>query len=140
MTEATKEEFYQRLADAPYAARGFFETVEARFHGRNSAQVHFTHTNGIDMRLAIPKELTRTGKLRNFATMYWQVRNSAIHSRIFLTPEELRNFGFPNAVSPKSSTEPLEAEMHLNEDFWRYKSEDFGRFLEASHIKMLAQY
>ena len=140
MTEATREEFYQRLDDAPYAAKGFFETIEARFGPRNSALVHFTHTNGIDMRIAVPKEMTKTGKLRNFATMYWQVKNRVIHSRIFLTPEELANLGFPGAEEPKSSTEPLNAELRLSEDFWRYKAEDFGRYLEAAHIKMLAQY
>lgn len=139
MSEATREEFYQRLEDAPYAVRGFFETVETRFGPRNTADVHFTHTNGVDMRIAVPKELTKTGKLRNFATMYWQVKNRAIHSRIFLTPDELANLGFPEAKVPSSSTEPLTAELQLSEDFWRYKAEDFSRYLEAAHIKMLAQ-
>ena len=139
MSEATREEFYQRLDDAPYAVKGFFETIEARFGSRNSAKVHFTGTDGGDMRIAVPKELTATGKLRNFATMYWQVRNRVIHSRIFLTPEELANLGFSGAEEPKSATEPLDAELRLDEDFWRYKAEDFGRYLEAAHIKMLAQ-
>jgi len=140
MAAVTREDFYERLSDAPFAAKGFFETIEERFSGRNSADVHFTGTNGGDMRIAIPKELTNTGKLRNFATLYWQGRNRAIHSRILLTPEELANLGFPGATVPKSSTEPLDAELHLTEDFWRYKAEDFGRYLEVAHIKMLAQY
>ncbi|MCE8525788.1 hypothetical protein KBY23_10990 [Ruegeria pomeroyi] len=139
MSEATREEFYQRLDDAPYAVKGFFETIEARFGQRNSVLVHFTHAHGIDMRIAIPREMTNTGQIRNFATMYWQVRNRVIHSRIFLTPEELANLGFSGAEEPKSSTEPLNAELRLSEDFWRYKAEDFGRYLEAAHIKMLAQ-
>ena len=92
------------------------------------------------MRIAIPKELTNTGRLRNFATLYWQVQNRAIHTRTLLTPEELANLGFPGAKAPKSSTEPLEAELHLTEDLWRNNAEDFGRCLEAAHIKMLAQY
>ncbi|GAB5431031.1 MAG: hypothetical protein EpisKO_04010 [Epibacterium sp.] len=139
MSEATRDEFYQRLDDAPYAVRGFFETIETRFEPRNSAIVHFTRTNVIDMRIAIPREMTNTGRIRNFATMYWQVKNRVIHSRIFLTLEELVNLGFSGAEEPKSSTEPLNAELRLSEDFWRYKAEDFGRYLEAAHIKMLAQ-
>ena len=90
------------------------------------------------MRVAVPKGLTKTGKLRNFATMYWQVKNHAIHSRIFLTPEELTNLGFPCAREPASSTEPLNAQLRLAEDFWQNKAEDSGRNLEAAHIKMLA--
>ena len=136
----TREEFYEGLADAPFAAKGFFETIEARFEGRNSADVHFTGTNGGDMRIAIPKGLTTTGKLRNFATLYWQVRNRAIYSRILLTPEELANLGFPGATVPKDSKEPLDADLHLTEDFWRNKAENFGHCLEAAHIKMLAKY
>lgn len=140
MGEILREEFYERLSDAPFAAKGFFETIEERFKGRNTADVHFTGTNGGDMRIAIPKELTNTGRLRNFATLYWQVQNRAIHTRTLLTPEELANLGFPGAKAPKSSTEPLEAELHLTEDLWRNNAEDFGRCLEAAHIKMLAQY
>ena len=48
---ATKEEFYQTLDGAPYAARAFFEAVEAQFANRNSVFVHFTNTNGGDLRL-----------------------------------------------------------------------------------------
>jgi len=139
MSKATREEFYQRLEGAPYAAQGFFETIETRFEPRNSALVHFTHTNVVDMRIAVPQQMKKTGQDRNFATMYWQVNNRVIHSRIFLTPEELANLGFSGAEEPKSSTEPLNAELRLSEDFWRYKAEDFSRYLEAAHIKMLAQ-
>lgn len=71
MGEILREEFYERLSDAPFAAKGFFETIEERFKGRNTAFVHFTGTNGGDMRIAIPKQLTNTGRLRNFATLYW---------------------------------------------------------------------
>lgn len=140
MAAITREEFYGKMSDAPFAARGFFETIEARFEGRNSAFVHFTGTNNGDMRIAIPKELTNTGQIRNFATLYWQVQNRAIQSRILLTPEELSSLGFPGASVPKSSTEPLDADLHLTEDFWRNKAEDFGRCLETAHIKMLAKY
>jgi hypothetical protein len=91
------------------------------------------------MRIAIPKELTNTGRLRNFATLYWQVKNQAIHLRILLTPEELANLGFPGAKVPSGSREPLDADLHLTEDFWRYKAEDFGHYIEAARIKMLAQ-
>ena len=52
----------------------------------------------------------------------------------------LANLGFPDAIVPKSETEPLDADLHLTENFWRNKAEDFGRCLEAAHIKMLAKY
>jgi hypothetical protein len=139
MAGVTREEFYERLCDAPHAVRNFFETIEERFVGRNTAFVHVIGTNVGDMRIAIPKELTNTGRLRNFATLYWQVKNQAIHLRILLTPEELANLGFPGAKVPSGSREPLDADLHLTEDFWRYKAEDFGHYIEAARIKMLAQ-
>jgi hypothetical protein len=137
---ATKEQFYRTLDGAPYAARAFFENIEARFSGRNTAFVHHTRTNGGDMRVAIPKELTTTGKHRNFATMCWQATTTEVFSRLFLTPEELKNLGFPGASIPKYPDEPLKSDLYLSEPYWRYKSEEFGRLLEASHIKMLAHY
>jgi hypothetical protein len=141
MPEATRNEFYDHLSDAPYAVKGFFETIEARFEHRNTAFVHFTHAKkGCDMRIAIPKELATTGKHRNFATMYWQVKNRAIYSRIFLTVEELENLGFRGAEKPSDPNEPLKAEVRLPEEIWRYKAEDFGSYLEAAHIKMIAYY
>jgi hypothetical protein len=90
--------------------------------------VHFTHSQKeCDMRIAILKEPTNIGTLRSFATLYWQVRNRTIHSRILLTPEERANLGFPGAKVPTSPKEPLDADLHLTEDFWRYKAEDFGQ-------------
>ncbi len=139
MPGATKEEFYQTLDGAPYAARAFFEAVEVQFANRNSAFVHFTKTNGGDLRLATPYVIASNGKPRNFATMYWQPQMSIVYSQMFLTPEELRKLGFNSATMPKRSTEPLRAALRLTEDFWREKSADFGRFLEAAHVKMLAQ-
>jgi hypothetical protein len=136
---ATKEEFYRTLDGAPYAARAFFEAVEAQFANRNSVFVHFTNTNGGDLRLATPNVIARNGKPRNFATMYWQPKKSIVQSRMFLSPEELCQLGFDYATMPKRSTEPLRAELRLTEDFWREKSADFGRFLEVAHVKMLAQ-
>lgn len=136
----TREDFFHRLEAAPHAVKGFFETIETRFADRNTAFVHFTGTNKGDMRIAIPKELTKTGKHRNFVTLYWQVRKRAIHTRILLTPEELANLGFADAVVPKSSTEPLKADLHITEDLWRNNAGDFGHCLEAAHTKMLAQY
>ena len=128
------------LDGAPHAARGFFETIEARFEGRNTAFVHHTRTNGGDMRIAILKELTTTGKLRNFATICWKAHTKAVFSRLFLTPQELTGFGFPDARTPTNPKEPLKSDLYLAEPFWRYRSDEFGRLLEASHIKMLAHY
>ena len=52
----------------------------------------------------------------------------------------LANLGFPDAIVPKSATEHLDADLHLTENFWRNNVEDFGHYLEAAHIKILAQY
>ena len=139
MSEAKREEFYQRLDDAPFAAREFFETIETRFQNRNTAFVHFTRTKGGDMRVAVPKDLTTTGKYRNFATLRWEADKSTVMSRVFLTPEELERLGFLGAKKTHSD-EPLKAEVHLEEDYWRNKAEEFGRYLEAAHIKMVAYY
>jgi len=55
--EIPRDNFEARLVDAPLAARGFFESVIEHFDKRNSVKVHFTDTNGGDLRLAVPGEV-----------------------------------------------------------------------------------
>lgn len=137
MSEIARENFYQRLDKAPYAAQGFFESIIEHFAKSNAVEVHHTDTNGGDLRLAIRGELLGQKDKRNFATMYWQAKNMAVFARTFLNPEELTSFGFDNASVPKAETEPLKSDIHLGEEVWRYGALGFIRALEAAKIKML---
>lgn len=135
---ATREEFYQRLHDAPYAARGFFETVGAHFGRRNDVNVHYTATNVADLRLeAVWQRKNGKEGSQNFATMYWQTQNQCVSGRCYLTPDELAVLGFEGATKPKSATEPLKSDLSLDESVWRYRAQDFIRVMEAARIKIL---
>ena len=135
---ATREEFYQRLHDAPYAARGFFETVGQHFERRNDVNVHYTATNVADLRLeAVWQRRNGTEGSQNFATMYWQTKNQCVAARCYLTPDELGIFGFDGATTPKSATEPLKSDLSLGEGAWRFRVHDFIRAMEAARIKIM---
>jgi hypothetical protein len=133
-----KEDFYERLADAPYGARGFFETVGQHFERRNDVRVHYTATNTADMRLEAywPKDNGQEGK-QNFATMYWQTKNLRVSARCYLAPDELSALGFEGATEPKAEKEPLNSDISLDESAWRFRAQDFIRAMEAARIKLL---
>ena len=136
MGEIPRDNFEARLVDAPLAARGFFESVIEHFDKRNSVKVHFTDTNGGDLRLAVPGEVLGKKSLRNFATMYWQTSKHVVFARTFLSPDELGLFGIPNSAETASS-EPLNSEVRMGAEVWRYRALSFIRALEAAKLKLL---
>ena len=89
MSEIAREHYYERIKDAPHAARGFFETIAEYFERDNMVQPHYTDTNGGDLRLAILGEILDQKRLRNFATLYWQANKQVVFARTHLTPDEL---------------------------------------------------
>jgi hypothetical protein len=70
MGELSRENFYAKIATAPRAVQGFFETVIEHFNKRNDIHAHHTDTNGGHLRLALPAELARHHTIRNFSTLY----------------------------------------------------------------------
>ena len=136
MGEIPRDNFEARLVDAPLAARGFFESVIEHFDKRNSVKVHFTDTNGGDLRLAVPGEVLGQKSLRNFATMYWQTSKQVVFARTFLSPDELGLFGVTNSTET-SSSEPLNSEVRMGAEVWRYGALAFIRALETAKLKLL---
>ena len=139
MDEIQRQNFFTRLEAAPYAVRGFFESIIEHFVKRNVVIVHYTGTNGGDLRLAVPGEMVGHHARRNFVTMYWQTRNQDVFARTILTPEECAQMGYQGATMPASKTEPLNSDLHLDETVWRYGTHDFIKTLEAAKFKMLAE-
>lgn len=137
MSEIPREHFYERLKDAPHAARGFFESIADHFERDNMVYPHYTDTNGGDLRLAIPGEVLGQQRLRNFATMYWQTNKQVVFARTYLTPDELAVLGFDKAVEPTSDSEPLNSDVQLGETVWRYGARDFIRALDMAKVKFL---
>lgn len=139
MTEISRDNFYERLETAPYAVRGFFETIMQHFERKNDVRVHHTDTNSGDLRLAIPGAVLGQTMHRNFATMYWQSTKQVVFSRTYLTPDELASFGFGMGTAPKAASEPLKSDIRLSEAQWRHGVGDFIKALEAAKIKMVHQ-
>lgn len=139
MVGIPRENFEARIDKAPLAARGFFESVVEHFDKRNSVKVHFTDTNGGDLRLAVPGEVLGQKSLRNFATMYWQTTKHVVFARTFLSPEELGVFGIRNSTQT-SGSEPLNSEVRMGADIWRYGALTFIRALEAAHYAFLSKH
>ena len=109
------------------------------FDKRNSVKVHFTDTNGGDLRLAVPGEVLGQKSLRNFATMYWQTSKQVVFARTFLSPDELGLFGVPNSAKT-SNDEPLNSEVRMDAEVWRYGALTFIRALEAAHFAFLSKH
>lgn len=139
MSEIPRANFEARIEKAPLAARGFFESIIEHFEKRNSVKVHYTDTNGGDLRLAVPGEVLGQEKLRNFATMYWQTTKHVVFARTFLLPEELEVFGI-NQARATSDSEPLNSEVRMGADIWRYGALTFIRALEAAHFAFLSKH
>ena len=139
MGEIPRENFEARIENAPLAARGFFESVMEHFDKRNSVKVHFTDTNSGDLRLAVPGEILGQRRLRNFATMYWQTSKHVVFARTFLSPDELSLFGILNSKET-SDGEPLNSEVRMEAEVWRYGALTFIRALEAAHFAFLSKH
>ena len=137
MTEISRDNFYAKLETAPYAVRGFFETIIQHFQRDNMVEPHHTDTHGGDLRLAIPGEVLGQKMQRNFATMYWQGTKQVVFSRTYLTPDELSVLGFEGALKPKDKDESLMSDVRLVESVWRYGAQEFIRALEMAKIKFL---
>lgn len=139
MGEIPRDNFEARLVGAPLAAQGFFESVIEHFDRRNSVKVHFTDTHGGDLRLAVPGEVSGQKRLRNFATMYWQTSKHVVFARTFLSPDELGLFGVLDSTETASS-EPLNSEVRMDSEVWRYGALTFIRALEAAHFAFLSKH
>ena len=137
MSEIAREHFYERIKDAPHAARGFFESIAEHFERDNMVQPHYTDTKGGDLRLAIPGEVLGQQRLRNFATMHWQPNKHVVFARTYLTPDELAVLGFDDDIKPTSDSEPLNSDVRIGENVWRYGARDFIRALEMAKVKFV---
>ena len=137
MSKINTDSFYRRLEEAPYAVLGFFESVKAHFDRDNIVECHHTETNGGDLRLAIPGEVLGQKSLRNFSTMYWQKSKHVIFARTFLTVDELVVLGFNAVKKPVGRDEPLNSEVRLSEDVWRFGAREFIRALDMAKVKFL---
>ena len=127
MGELSRENFYAKIATAPRAVQGFFETVIEHFKKRNDICAHHVDTRIGHLRLALPAELARHHTIRKFSTLYWHSRNQEIFARSYLTREEMAVFGFEGVKLPRNINEPLNSELRLSEPDWRYHAQGFIR-------------
>lgn len=61
--------------------------------------------------------------------MYWQTSKQVVFARTFLSPEELGLFGVPNSTET-SNSEPLNSEVRMSAEVWRYGALTFIHALE----------
>ena len=138
MNQSKKENFHTKLADTPPAVRFFFLSIIQHFEQDPSTIVHYTLTNGGDLRLAVspPTKSSKT-RIRNFATLYWQSRNRVVLARMYLTPVELAVLDFQSSTAPTSAAEPLLSEIRLSEQECRTVAPKAIAALDQAKIKMV---
>lgn len=138
MTLSAQQNFFEHLAKAPHAARGFFETVYEHFRPRNDVDVRFTHTVASDMRLwAHWVSRDEKEKKQIFGTLAWRSREQTIFVRCQLLPEELMWLGIEGGREPSATREPQKSKIWLDESFWRNHVIDFIRAMEAARVKLI---
>ena len=137
MGEFSRENFDAKTATAPRAVQGLFETVIEHFKKRNDICAHHMDTRAGHLRLALPAELAQHHTIRKFSTLYWQSRSQEIFARSYLMPEEMAVFGFTCVTIPRNINEPLNSELRLGEQDWRYRAQDFIRANEAAALKIM---
>ena len=138
MFTTNRENFDVVLEDSPKAVRVFFLSIILHFEQDPTTIVHYTLTNGGDLRLAVspPTKSSKT-RIRNFATLYWQNRNRVVLVRMYLTPGELAALDFPSAIAPTRAAEPLLSEIRLSEQECGTVSPKAIAALEQAKIKMV---
>ena len=138
MNQSKRENFHTKLADTPPAVRVFFLSILLHFEQDPATIVHYTLTNGGDLRLAVspPTKSSKT-RMRNFATLYWQSRNRVLLARMYLTPVELAVLDFQSSTAPTSAAEPLLNEIRLSEQECGTVSDKFITVLERAKVKMV---
>ncbi len=136
-TESKKENFHSKLVDTPKAVRVFFLSIILHFEQDPATIVHYTLTNGGDLRLAVspPTKSSKT-RIRNFATLYWQSRNRVVLARMYLTPSELAAVDFQSVTVPTRAAEPLLSEIRLSEQDCGTVSRKVIAALEQAKRKM----
>lgn len=137
MTRTSQDLFEGRIETSPRVLKSFFAEIKQHFDRDNIAFVHYTKTNGGDMRLAIPGSCLGLKKYRNFATLCWRPRGRIVFCRTYLTPDELLSFQIVDARKPASPREPLNSDIWLGEDVWRDGAAPFIRVLDAAKAKMV---
>ncbi len=132
------EAFESMISNIPSTVKVFLLSIIQQFEQDPATVVHYTLTNGGDLRLAVlpPSDSSKT-RLRNFATLYWQNRNRVVLARMYLTPSELTTLDFQSAVVPTRAAEPLLSEIRLSEQDCRTVSDKVIGALKRAKVKMV---
>ena len=91
--------------------------IKAYFTSRADAEVHFTATNGADLRV----RARIGGKEQNAFTMYWQKREQRFFCRLYVGNDECRMPSLESFISARETTkmgEPLRCEFYYKPG-WR---------------------
>ncbi len=109
--------FEKRMSSAPPAAHQFVHDVHARYEPRNDVELHYTKTNGGDLRLRVYWS-NRKGKPdeQNFARFEWRPEKENFYCEAFLLASELIQMGFGTAE--QHSHGPLMAKVWLDAPCW----------------------
>lgn len=109
--------FDRRMRSAPPSAHQFVKAVHARYEPRNDVEVHYTQTNGGDLRLRVYWSNSK-GKAddQNFARFEWRPAQGTFYCEAFLLASELTQMGFNTAEQHLHG--PLLAKVWLDALCW----------------------
>ena len=112
-----RQQFFEHMRSAPYAAHQFVQAIHGRYDPRNDVRIHYTFTKKADLRLEVVWDMANGQQdQQNFATFNWQSRNKVFYCEIFVSPPELAELGFDDAKEHKHG--PLLSQVRVGADYW----------------------
>ena len=130
-----REQFFEQMRSAPFAAHEFVHEIHKRYGPRNDVELHYA--NVPDLRLRVFWENAQ-GKddEQNFSRFIWQKQNVVFYCETYLPPAELHELGFLNAKEHRNG--PLLSQLRVGSDYW-VEGEDqnaFFRTLDLACFRM----
>jgi hypothetical protein len=130
-----REQFFEGMRSAPFAAHQFVQAIHHRYDPRNDVEVHYAEVT--DLRLKVVWENSK-GKHdhQNFARFIWQKRNKVFYCETYVPHDELAELGFDDAKEHIHG--PLLSQVRVGSDCWEEgeRRAAFFRTLDLACVRM----
>jgi hypothetical protein len=130
-----RQQFFEHMRSAPYAAHQLVQAIHHRFDPRNDVEVHYTEMPDLRLRVVWENARCRDDE-QNFARFEWQSKNEVFYCETYVPAEELAELGFEGAREHKHG--PLLSQVRLASDCWEDgdRRDAFFRTLDLACVRM----
>jgi hypothetical protein len=133
--EATRQEFFEQMRSAPFAAHQFVQAIHHRYDPRNDVEVHYSDVPDLRLRIYWENAKGKQDK-QNFARFMWQTQKAVFYCETYVPPNELAELGFESAKEHKNG--PLLSQVRIGSDCWENgeRRNAFFRTVDLACVRM----